>query len=103
VYKKLERYDLIVLDDFGAERRTDYTSEIRYNVIDTRYNSGKPLILTTNITSFENKDIADSRVNSRIREKVLGMKFDGEDRRKAKQLDEAEIERLLAEGGWEDL
>lgn len=103
VYKKLERYDLIVLDDYGAERRTDYTSEIRYNVIDTRYNSGKPLILTTNITSFENKDIADSRVNSRIREKVLGMKFDGEDRRKAKQLNEAEIERLLAEGGWEDL
>ena len=103
VYKKLERYDLIVLDDFGAERRTDYTSEIRYNVIDTRYNSGKPLIFTTNITSFENKDIADSRVNSRIREKVLLMRFDGESRRKTRQLNEDEIERLLTEGGWEDL
>ena len=103
VYKKLERYDLIVLDDFGAERRTDYTSEIRYNVIDTRYNSGKPLILTTNITSFENKDIADSRVNSRIREKVLLMRFDGESRRKTRQLNEDEIEKLLTEDGWEDL
>ena len=37
---------LLIIDDLGAERSTDYALEKVYNIIDSRYLSGKPLILT---------------------------------------------------------
>ena len=44
------RYPLLILDDFGMERGTEYGLEQVFNVIDSRYRSGKPLIVTTNLT-----------------------------------------------------
>lgn len=103
VYKKLSSYDLLVLDDFGAERQTDYTKEIRYNIVDMRYSSNKAMIITTNVKKFSGDDIADKRVYSRISEKALYVRMDGADRRKTSVLSETDIEKLLTEGGWEDL
>ena len=40
---------LLIIDDFGMERGTEYGLEQVYNVIDSRYRSKKPLIVTTNI------------------------------------------------------
>ena len=42
------RYPLLIIDDFGMERGTDYGLEQVFHVIDTRYRSNKPLIATTN-------------------------------------------------------
>ena len=42
--------DRLILDDFGMERGTEYGLEQVFNVIDSRYRSGKPLIVTTNLT-----------------------------------------------------
>ena len=47
---RLCRYSLLILDDFGMERGTEYGLEQVFNVIDSRYRSGKPLIVTTNLT-----------------------------------------------------
>ena len=102
VYKNLDRYDLLVLDDFGAERSTEYLKEIRYNIVDMRYTNGKPLLITTNVTKFHGDDISDQRTYSRIREKSLFIKIEGKDRRQG-ALSAAEIEKLMTEGGWEDL
>ena len=44
------RYPLLIIDDLGTERGTEYALEHVYNVIDSRYRSGKPLILTANIS-----------------------------------------------------
>ena len=44
---------LLILDDFGMERGTEYGLEQVYNVIDSRYRSRKPLIVTTNLTLEE--------------------------------------------------
>ena len=44
---RLCRYPLLILDDFGMERGTEYGLEQVFNVIDSRYRSGKPLIVTT--------------------------------------------------------
>ena len=44
---------LIIIDDFGTERGTEYGLEQVYNVIDSRYRSRKPLIVTTNLTLEE--------------------------------------------------
>ena len=48
---RLCRYPLLILDDFGMERGTEYGLEQVFNVIDSRYRSGKPLIVTTKETA----------------------------------------------------
>ena len=47
---RLCSFPLLILDDFGMERGTEYGLEQVYNVIDSRYRSGRPLIVTTNLT-----------------------------------------------------
>lgn len=81
IYNRLNGYDLLVLDDFGAERNTDYIKEIRFNIVDMRYTSDKPIIITTNVNGVDKSDISDQRVYSRIREKSLNIKVEGEDKR----------------------
>jgi len=46
---RLCRSPLLIIDDFGMERGTEYGLEQVYNVIDSRYRSRRPLIVTTNI------------------------------------------------------
>ena len=68
---RLCRYPLLILDDFGMERGTEYGLEQVFNVIDSRYRSRKPLIVTTNLTLSElqhPKDTAHSRIYDRVLE-----------------------------------
>ena len=44
---------LLVIDDFGTERATDYALEFVYNVINARCNANKPIIVTTNLSREE--------------------------------------------------
>lgn len=46
----LNYYDLVILDDLGAERNTSFGIEKIYNFIDRRYKANKPLIVTSNIS-----------------------------------------------------
>ncbi len=50
---KLNRLPLIVLDDLGAERQTDYGREMAFTIIDERVKAKKPLIVTTNLSPAE--------------------------------------------------
>jgi len=82
---KLQRYDLLVIDDLGVERSTDFALEQVFMVIDTRYRSGKPLIITTNLSPADIKkpdNIAYERVYDRILQNSLPVKMTGESRRK---------------------
>ena len=47
----LNSYDLLVIDDIGAERDTEYANEVVVSVIDSRCKSNKPMIITTNLTA----------------------------------------------------
>ena len=47
---RLMTCDLLILDDLGMERQTDYSQEQVYGIIDGRYLARKPLIVTTNLT-----------------------------------------------------
>ena len=67
----LNRYSLLIIDDLGIERNSDFALEQVFNVIDSRYRSGKPLIVTTNLTLSElqhPKDTAHSRIYDRVLE-----------------------------------
>jgi DNA replication protein DnaC len=83
----LNRYDLLVIDDLAIERDTEYTAEIIQNVIDSRYRSKKPLIVTTNLSIEEimnPKGIRKQRLFSRLKEMCLPIAVTGEDRRDKK-------------------
>lgn len=102
VYKRIAGYDLLVIDDFSTERNTAYMQEIVFSVIDARYRSGKPLIVTTNLSPSEisnPQDISQNRIYSRIYDLCIPVKFDGNDRRKQKMMSaREEISRLLHYG-----
>ena len=80
----LNNFSLLVIDDFAMERSTEYVNEIVYNVIDSRYRSGKPLIVTTNLSKkdLDNPpDIDKERIYSRIKEMCFPVEVKGTDRR----------------------
>lgn len=72
---------LLVLDDLGTERNTDYALEKVYNIIDSRSRASKPMILTTNLTlneMLEAEDIRYKRIYDRIFETCLPVEVPGE-------------------------
>lgn len=69
---RLQHYSLLVIDDLGVERDTAYSVEQVYNVIDTRARSGKPLIVTTNL-SMKDLQNPPSLAYKRIYDRVLEM------------------------------
>lgn len=81
----LERYELLIIDDFGTERDTEYMNEIVFQIIDARYRSGLPMILTSNITAEElgkPDSIKNQRIFSRILDRCVPIEFTGKDRRR---------------------
>lgn len=82
---RLAAIDLLILDDLGAERSTDYALEQVYNIVDSRYRAGLPVIYTTNLTLEELKNPADmryARIYDRVLEKCFPVEFRGVSRRK---------------------
>lgn len=95
----LDRFDLIVIDDLASERDTEFMGEIVQNIIDARYRTGKPLIVTTNLTSDDLKhptEIRKQRIYSRLFEMCVPVEVKGKDRRKEKlKQDYKSMEDLL--------
>lgn len=73
--------DLLVLDDFGRERATDFVQETLFTVINARYEKQKPVIITTNIgPKTLRKNLGDA-VISRLYEMCEIVNMQGEDYR----------------------
>lgn len=60
--------DLLILDDLGREKTSEWSQGVLFDIIDTRYRSKKPIIITTNLNpegySFQDSvgDAAASRI-----------------------------------------
>ena len=88
--KHLNRYTLLIFDDLGAERDSKYMSDVVFDIIDTRYKSGLPFIVTTNLSADEIKKpekIEYSRIYDRILERCHPIEVSGVSRRKQKVKD----------------
>ena len=48
VLDEVMRAELLVLDDLGAERLTDWVEETMHLIVNTRYNEQRPTVFTTN-------------------------------------------------------
>lgn len=76
----LGMYDLLIIDDLGVERNTEYAMEQMFHVVDCRYRSRKPMIITTNLKLPELKnppDLAHARIYDRILERCAPILFAG--------------------------
>lgn len=81
----LNRYELLVIDDLGAERKSEFMKEMVYNIIDSRYRSGLPMIITTNLSMDEiknPKDIEYERIYDRILERCFPIEVKGTSKRR---------------------
>lgn len=81
----LNNYKLLVIDDLGVERQSEFVMEQVYNIIDSRYKNGQPMIITTNVPIEEIRnptDIKYKRIYDRILENCIPMQITGVSRRK---------------------
>lgn len=98
-YDNMNRFPLLVIDDLSAERKTEWMQEVVFNVIDSRYRSGLPLLVTTNLTREEllhPSDLSYQRIFSRLFEMCTPIEVSGADRRqKALKEDIGKYKNLL--------
>jgi DNA replication protein DnaC len=80
--KKYSDVSLLVLDDFGAERTTDWSFQMLYIIINRRYENLKKTIFTSNFTLDQLADkLGDDRLPSRIQQMCEIVLFTGQDYR----------------------
>jgi DNA replication protein DnaC len=82
--------DLLVLDDLGAEKTSEWVEETLNFIVNERYNQRRATIFTSNYEEKENREDPDSllarvgfRMHSRLYEMCEFLEFDGADFRHA--------------------
>lgn len=81
---RLNKFSLLIIDDLGVERQSDFTSEVIYQIVDFRYKLKLPIIVTTNIPINELKSTTDiklQRIYDRLLEICLPIQVQGKNRR----------------------
>lgn len=95
----LGRYELLVIDDLGVERDTSYSLEQVFNIIDARIRSGRPLIVTTNLSLADLKNppnLGYARIYDRILEMCpIRLKLTGDSGRTAKAAEKRDKARRI--------
>ena len=89
IIKNLVSYPLLIIDDLGVERKSEFATEQVYSIIDSRYCSKRPLIVTTNLTikEMENAELEYQRIYSRLFEMCIPVVYGGKDLRKKEAQD----------------
>ena len=80
--KECDKYlacDLLIVDDLGTEMPGQFTTAALYSLINDRLLSGKPTIMSTNLTMEEFEKRYNRQVASRLRGNYVRMPFLGED------------------------
>jgi DNA replication protein DnaC len=86
--KRLMRIPLLLLDDLGTEKLSEFTEEATYRIVNHRYNESLPLLITTNLpikTGAPTPDLVTrlgDRLASRLAQTATIVGFDGPDLRR---------------------
>ena len=73
--------DLLVIDDLGQERKTEFTQRQLFNVINERMTNKKKMLISTNLSTQELMNAYDQRIFSRLLKALNGLMFYGPDLR----------------------
>jgi DNA replication protein DnaC len=78
------RVPLLILDDIGAEKPSDWARERLTEIIGYRYDNERTTLISSNLTLPELKEHIDpiGRITSRISGMTIPMEYKGKDRRK---------------------
>lgn len=79
--------ELLILDDLGTEYETPFYKSTIYNIINTRLNSRRPTIISTNLDFVGIRNHYEERIVSRIASAYVCLEFKGEDVRLQKRKD----------------
>ena len=89
-----KRYPLMIIDDLGIERNSEYAREQVFSIIDSRYRSQLPMIVTTNLSLKKLKnpeDMARARIYDRVLERCMPIRVNDQNIRDLNK--EANIEQ----------
>lgn len=101
ILQMISNAPLIVLDDLGTERDSSFGVEKAFEIVDTRIKSGKPMIVTTNLSIAEMdgaESIERTRIYDRIRGATVPVKCDGESIRKRLKAEKTVIAKEILGG-----
>lgn len=97
---------LLILDDIGTERDTAFMSEKAFEFIDERIKTGKPIVVTTNISPADMDaadDINKKRIFDRVRGATVSIEFKGVSKRAEKAAQNAaRLREILNGAGGEE-
>jgi DNA replication protein DnaC len=78
----VSRCPLLIIDDLGAAKTSDWTEEVTYRLINRRYNHMLPTLVTTNLAIKDLRAYLGDRVTSRLAQMTTRVEFDPVDRRR---------------------
>jgi DNA replication protein DnaC len=81
-FQRVANAHLLVLDDLGAAKWTEWIEEITYRLINHRYEECLPSVFTSNLPPAQLRDALGERVASRLTEMCDRIVLKGDDRRK---------------------
>lgn len=79
---KLMHARVLLLDDLGAEKPTEWTAERLYAIVNRRWLNKLPTIVTTNVPAHELEHTVDIRLYSRLVHEAVAIHVGGNDRRR---------------------
>ncbi len=80
-FRRLTSVDLLHIDDLGAEKRSDWVLEQLYAIVDERYSTNRPILVTTNLDEAALEEQIGKRTVSRLVEICEKLPVFGDDRR----------------------
>lgn len=85
VLAHLRSVDLLIIDDVGKRRPTEHGRSVYYDLVNTRYNADRPIVMTSNLVIGqirEMEELMGPSTLSRLREMTDWVIMEGEDYRK---------------------
>lgn len=79
-----ELVPLLIVDDLGKEKTTEWSNEVLFKIINSRYEAMRPTIITTNMSLADMYKSLDKAVFSRLYEMCKIVEINGNDKRMEK-------------------
>jgi DNA replication protein DnaC len=80
--RKMQSIDMLMMDDVGKEKQTDWSRSIMFDVVNYRYEHILPIVITTNLTTKQLAEYFGDAVWSRLCEMCRGAQMSGSDYRR---------------------
>ncbi|MFE2498589.1 ATP-binding protein [Streptomyces scopuliridis] len=78
----VSRCPLLIIDDLGAAKASEWVEEVTYRLINRRYNHMLPTLVTTNLAIKDLRAYLGDRVTSRLAQMTTRVEFEPVDRRR---------------------